>query len=71
MKFLLEWIEYGKTRSKEITLEGAVDIYHNECSDWDLNGENMLYRSSHSGFDYSTIDPKNHTRPSRNTSNHD
>jgi hypothetical protein len=38
--------EYNKqTRSNELTIEQAVDLYLKNCNDWDLNGP-LIYRGS-------------------------
>jgi hypothetical protein len=64
--------EYNKkTRSKEITIGQAADLYLKNCSDWDLNGK-MIYRGSWTSpnFFYGHAGSKEHEkRISANTNN--
>jgi len=62
-------LEYSKpTRTQKISLEDAVRIYNEKCSDWDLHSEKQIWRGSSTSHKLFYINPnENEYRKSVNT----
>jgi hypothetical protein len=72
MEYIKLFEEYNKdSRNKEISIEEAVNLYNQNCNDWDLNGK-MIYRGSWTSPNifYGHAGSKEHeTRVSANSDN--